>query len=246
MSKIFITYKYGDDQVYQGFLDQKYWAEETNEQTGITTKETKATGRAYVNFLEEIIGKENVLKGEKQDESLKGKSEDQIWEVLKPRVHDSSVTLVVISPSMKVTTEPEQEQWMPNEIRYSLWEVSRGEKTSTSNALLGVILPDITGGYGYIYEKNNCQHCGHIKVLNKKDNTYLFNILKGNIFNRNNDNGNACQGIYCGSSIYDGDHSYLHLVTLEEFIKDGKHQEHIDKVLEIKENKDQYDIEKTM
>lgn len=245
MAKIFITYKYGDDQVFQG-LDQRYWAEETNEQTGITIKETKATGRAYVNFLEEIIGKENVLKGEKQDESLQGKSEDQIWEILKPRVHDSSVTLVVISPRMKDAIEPEHEQWMPNEIRYSLWEVPRGDKTSATNALLGVILPDITGGYGYIYGKSSCPHCANVNLIDKQNNPHLFNILKGNIFNKNEDDGQRCVGGLCATTVYGEGHSYLHLVTLEEFIKDGKHQEHIDKALEIKENKDQYDIEKTM
>jgi len=244
MAKIFISYKYADDQVWQG-LDQGYWAEETDV-FGSVRKETKANVRAYVNYLEEIIGKESILKGEKQDESLKGRSEDQIWEILKPKVHDSSVTLVVISPGMKDHFEPETEQWMPNEIRYSLWEVSRGGRTSTTNALLGVILPDITGTYGYIYEKNSCSHCGHIRMLNKRGNPHLFDILRGNIFNRKNDDGNVCQGAYCNSTIYNEDHSYLHLVTLEEFIKDGKHQEHIDKALEIKENEGLYDVEKTM
>lgn len=244
MAKIFISYKYGDDQVWQG-LDQKYWAEETDKITGVVTRETKATGRAYVNFLEEVIGKENTLKGEKGDESLAGKTEEQIWEILKPRVHDSTVTLVVISPGMK-DSEPEGEQWMPNEIRYSLWEVPRGEKTSATNALLGVIIPGRDGTYNYIYGKSNCPHCSHIRMLNKQANPYLFNILRGNIFNRKEDNGNACSGLYCNSTIYNGDHSYLHLVTLEDFTKDNKSQEHIDKALEIKENKDSYNVEKTM
>ncbi len=147
---------------------------------------------------------------------------------------------------MKNVYEPESEQWIPNEIRYSLWEVERGEKTSATNALLGVIVPNREGNYEYIYGKSNCAHCGHIRMLNKRTNPHLFNILKNNIFNRKNDDGNACQGLSCNSTIYTGDHSYLHLVTLDEFIKDGKYQDHIDKVLEIKENIDQYDVEKTM
>ena len=245
MAKVFISYKYEDDQVWQ-YLDQKYWAEETDNLTGLIKKETKVTGRAYVNFLEEVIGKENILKGEKQDESLKGKSEDQIWEILKPRVHDSSVTLIVISPGMKNLSEPESEQWIPNEIRYSLWEVPRGDKNSTTNALFGVILPNRSGTYEYIYEKSNCSHCGHIRMLNKQTNPHLFNILRGNIFNRKNDKGSKCQSVYCNSTIYNGDHSYLHLVTLEEFLKDGKHQEHIDKAIGIQGNSDNYEIEKTV
>ena len=245
MAKVFISYKYGDDQVWQG-LDQKYWAEETNPETGLVTKETKATGRAYVNLLEEIIGKENILKGEKQDESLEGKSEPQIWEILKPRVHDSSVTLVVISPGMKDFSKPENEQWMPSEIRYSLCEYDRGGRTSATNALVGVVLPDVNGNYEYIFEKSSCQHCSHIRMINKVNNPYLFAVLRGNIFNRKNDDRSTCQGQFCSSVIYNGDHSYMHLVTLNEFIVNGKHQDHIDKALFIKENKELYDIEKTI
>lgn len=245
MAKIFITYKYGDSNIWQG-LDQKYWAEETDVVTGQTIKETEATGRAYVNFLEEVIGKENILKGEKQDESLQGKSEDQIWEILKPRVHDSSITLVVISPGMKSSFEQETDQWMPNEIRYSLCEYDRGGKTSATNALLGIILPDRNGKYDYIYEKSNCDHCGHIRMLNKQSNPYLFNILRGNIFNRKSEEKSSCEGSFCNSIIYNGDHSYLHLVTLDEFIKDGKYQDHINKALELKENQNLYNIEKTI
>ncbi len=245
MAKIFISYKYDDEQVSQG-LDQKYWATETDELSGITVKETKATGRAYVNLLEEIIGKENILKGEKQDESLEGKTDHQIWEILKSRIHDSSITLVVVSKGMKESSQDENGQWIPTEIRYSLWEVSNGGRRSSTNALLGVIIPDCAGRYDYIYGRSSCPHCRDIKVLDKQNNPYLFNILKSNIFNRKNDDGSTCKGELCSLNIYTGDHSYLHLVTLEDFIKDRKHQEYIDKALEIKGNGDRYEIEKTI
>lgn len=244
MAKIFVSYKYGDDQVYQG-LDSKYWAEERDELTGVVTKAVSATGRAYVNYIEELIGRDNIYKGERDGESLKGKSEAQIWELLKPKVHDSTVTLVAISRGMRNMYEPESEQWIPNEIRYSLREQTRGEKTSATNALLGVILPDVDGKYGYIYGKNDCSHCGHIRVLNKQDNPYLFNILKGNIFNHKSGHSGTCSGPFCTSVIYNGDHSYMHLVTLEEFLQAP--QMHIDKAVEIKDKGDQhYEIEKTI
>ena len=54
MAKIFISYKYGDDQVWQG-LDQNYWAVEEDPQTGEDVKIGEATGRAYVNLLEETF-----------------------------------------------------------------------------------------------------------------------------------------------------------------------------------------------
>lgn len=247
MAKIFISYKYADDQVWQG-LSQEFWAEETNDLTGIIRKENKATGRAYVNFLEKIIGKENILKGEKQDESLDRKSEDQVWEILKPRIHDSSITLVVISKGMKDIFQDEEDQWMPTEIRYSLWEISNGGKRSSTNALLGIIIPDNNRSYEYIYKKSDCPHCGHIKVLDKHRNPYLFNIIRRNIFNRKNENTSTCQGAFCNSTIYEGDHSYMHLVTLEEFIKEkDSPQKHIDIALKIKElGEKHYDIEKSI
>lgn len=242
MAKIFISYKYADNQVHQE-LDKKYWAEETNELTGTVIKETKATGRAYVNYLEELIGRDHIYKGEKDDESLDGKNEEQIWEIIKPKVHDSTVTLIAISRGMKETGQ-ENNQWMPHEIRYSLWEVERGDKTSSTNALLGVILPDQYGSYEYIYGKSSCPHCAHVNLIDKHNNPYLFSILKGNIFNRKSGNGQKCLNGLCSTLIYNDGHSYLHLVTLEEFIKD--HQTHIDKALKIKDNCDLYSIEKTI
>lgn len=237
MPKIFVSYKYADDQVYQG-IDYRYWAEEKNEITGELTKAKKATVRAYVNYLEEIIGKDNIYKGERDGESLNGISEPQIWEQLKPKLYDSTVTLVVVSRGMRNPHEPEGAQWIPNEIRYSLREQTRDGRASAVNALLGVILPDVDGGYGYIYSKSDCPHCSHVRMLNKQDNPFLFTILKGNIFNRKSGYSGTCSGSFCNSVIYSGDHSYLHLATLEEFLQAP--QAHIDRAVEIKDQGDQY------
>lgn len=228
--KIFASYKFGDNQVYQG-LDQKYWAEDA----------TEATVRGYVNWIEEVVGRDNIYKGESDGEPLSGKTDDQIWEYLKPMVHDSTVTLVVISPEMKNVFEAEKDQWIPQEVRYSLWEVERGDKTSTTNALLGVVLPDRNNSYDYVWSKSNCAHCQHIPILNKE---HFFNILKGNIFNKKGDDGMLCQGATCYSRIYDGDHSYLHLVSFQNFIDSPSM--HLDKALEIQDKNDEYEIEKSI
>ena len=228
--KIFASYKFGDSQVYQG-LDRKFWAKNASE----------ATVRGYVNWIEEVVGKDNIYKGESDGEPLAGKTDDQIWEYLKPMVHDSSVTLVVISPGMRNIFEPESEQWIPQEVRYSLWEVDRGDKTSTTNALLGVVLPDRNNSYSYVWGRSSCAHCQHIPMLNKE---HFFNILKGNIFNRKGDDGNVCQGTLCYSRIYDGDHSYLHLVRFPDFI--SAPNTYIGKALKIQGKKDEYDVEKSI
>lgn len=228
--KIFVSYKYGDNMVDQR-LDRKYWADDA----------TEATGRGYANYFEELIGKEHVYKGESDEESLEGKTDEQIWEYLKPRVHDSSVTLIVISPGIKNTYESEESQWIPQEVRYSLWEVERGDKTSATNALLGVILPDRNGSYEYIWGKSNCAHCQHIRMF-KRDS--LFSILHKNVFNKKSDNGKQCQGPLCYSTIYDGDHSYLHLINFDEFISNPN--THIEKALEIQGKIAEYEVEKTI
>lgn len=240
MAKIFISYKYGDDQVSQD-IDDKYWAIETDAY-GNEVRETKATGRAYVNKLEEVLGKDNILKGEKQDESLEGKSEPQIWELLKPRVHDSSITLALITRGMKEGGVAEKDQWIPNEIRYSLWEQERGGKNSLTNGLLGVIVPDRNGNYDHVYGQSDCTCCQNIQILKKYNNPYLFEILKGNIFNKKHDNGRKCDG--CSMRIYNGNHSYLKLVKWDEFIKDNNYEDYIKVVEDIKNEKDNYDIQK--
>jgi len=229
-NKIFVSHKFGDNQVDQS-LDQKYWAEDANE----------ATGRGYVNRIEEVVGQDNIYKGESDGESLVGKIDKQIWEYLKPKIHDSTVTIVAISRGMKDVSTVEADQWIPQEIRYSLWENDRGGRTSVTNALLGVIIPDRGGGIGYVWGNGNCDNCRNISIL-KVD--CLFGILHRNIFNKKADKGQQCRGLFCGTRIFTGNHSYLHLISFDEFIKDP--DTHITKALEIQTNKDNYDIEKTI
>lgn len=87
-------------------------------------------------------------------------SDDTIWEKLKDRIYDSSVTVIFISPEMKEIWKEEKDQWIPWEISYSLKETSRKNKngdpvTSKSNAMLAVVLPDENGSYSYYLEKSN-------------------------------------------------------------------------------------------
>lgn len=66
---------------------------------------------------------------------------------------------------MKESGKWQKSQWIPWEISYSLRETTRNDRTSHSNAILAVILPDKSGSYNY-YDK-----------------TKLFPILKDNIDN---------------------------------------------------------------
>ena len=146
--KIFVSYKFADNQVENLSIYEN------------------STVRDYVTKFEEILDpSDNIYKGESDGEDLSNLSEATIWEKLKDRIYDSSVTIVFISPGMKESWKTERNQWIPWEISYSLKEVSRKNKngdaiTSRSNAMLAVVLPDENGSYSYYLESRNCCNNG--------------------------------------------------------------------------------------
>lgn len=148
--KIFVSYKYKDRDV-----------------AALPGIEPFTWCRDYVDYIDtHIIGPSgNIYKGEDNDEDLSYKSDDYIWEHLKSKIYDSTLTIVLISPNMKEPSKWQRSQWIPWEISYSLRETKRNDKTSHNNAILAVILPDRHESYAY-YRKDN-----------------LFPILKSNIDN---------------------------------------------------------------
>lgn len=133
--KIFVSYKYKDNQVRNLSIYEN------------------STVRDYVTKFEEVLDpSDNIYKGESEGEDLSLLSEGTIWEKLKNRIYDSSVTVIFISPGMKESWNSEKNQWIPWEISYSLKETSRKNKngdaiTSRTNAMLAVVLPDENGSY---------------------------------------------------------------------------------------------------
>lgn len=120
----------------------------------------------YVDYIKnKVLCDDDIYKGENSDEDISSWSEDAIWNHLKNKIYDSTLTIVLISPNMKETGKWQRSQWIPWEISFSVRETTRNNRTSHRNALLGVILPDKSGSYDY-YNKNN-----------------LFPILKSNIEN---------------------------------------------------------------
>ena len=133
--KIFISYKYWDNDVYSvpKFSDS-------------TPKV-----RDYVSWLEENFQNrtEHYYKGEKDNQDLSQYSKEYIWGQLKDKIFDSSITIVLISPNMKKTYCTEKSQWIPQEISYSLRVTPRSSYTSQRNAVLAVVLPNKNGSYNY-------------------------------------------------------------------------------------------------
>ena len=78
-----------------------------------------STVRDYIDKFEKVLdSSDNIFKGESEEEDLSNLSDDTIWEKLKDRIYDSSVTIVFISPGMKENYEKDRNQWIPWEISY--------------------------------------------------------------------------------------------------------------------------------
>ena len=193
------------------------------------------TVRDYVDVIEHYLDRtDDIYKGESDDEDLSGFSEDTIWEKLKNRIYDSSVTIVLISPNMKENRRWERSQWIPWEISYSLKEKERSDRISRSNAVFAVVLPDRNGSYEYFIKNNLCCNVG-CSIYNID---ILFNILKKNMFNQKRKQ--VTQSCYKGIRFCYGDSSYIQVVTWDEFANNA--QSVINKAIEIKNKIDEYDI----
>ena len=224
--KIFVSYKYADSDVKN--ISGHYYPADTV--------------RAYVDKLADYISEtsEHIYKGEDDGEDLSKLSDDTIWEKLKDRIYDSTLTIVMISPGMRESWKADRDQWIPWEISYSLKEVSRKNRngrmvSSFSNAMLAIVLPDKQGSYSY-YTYNNS--CCQTKCRTLRTDT-LFKIMRDNMFNIKSPNANVCNN---NSKIYHGDSSYIASVKWEDFVKDP--EGYIHKAYDIQSKINQYDITK--
>ena len=120
-SKVFVSYKYADDNV--AHLYSPLYSPYTY---------TRTTVRSYVDdFIRRAKNAGCVVyKGERADEDLSYLKEDTIWQKLKGKIYDSTVTIVFISPNMREPYRKESDQWIPWEIAFSLRETTRSDRTS--------------------------------------------------------------------------------------------------------------------
>lgn len=147
------------------FISYKYWDNDVASVPRFSDYNPKV--RDYVSWLEDKFTNrtEHYYKGEKDNQDLSDYSENYIWDQLKEKIFDSSITIVLISPNMKEPRRWDKSQWIPWEISYSLRKTWRSSYTSQRNAVLGVVLPDKNNSYSYY------------------SNMRLFSILEKNISN---------------------------------------------------------------
>ena len=229
MAKIFISYKYADKCVRQNRsynnLDWLLGVEGGN----------YLTARDYVTHLMGQVLTDHTNKAEKDNEDLGVLTEDVIQKKLSDRIYDSTVTIVLISKKMKEEQE-EKNQWISWEISYSLKEKTREDRTSYTNGILAIALPDENGSYDHAVVNKTCG-------LRSWRTDSFFQIVGKNMFNKIDANHSDCR--QCYSKHHHGtDHSYIHPVKWDDFVKD--HNRYINIVLDLKDRLDEFDLTKAL
>lgn len=217
--KIFVSYKYADRGVHPLLS------------SGIFT-----TARHYVDeIISHLDYNDHIYKGENDNESLQDFKDETIETKLKSKIHDSTITIVLISKNMVDPYVAESEQWIPWEISYSLKEITRNGRTSFTNAILAVVIPDEIGSYSYAVNHHRC-----VIVWNTGN---FFEIIASNMFNRNQKNQTPCSS--CNNSHHRGsDHSYIHPVRWVDFISNVNG--YIETATQIQSKAHEYSLRKTI
>jgi hypothetical protein len=168
-------------------------------------------------------------KGETSDSpDLTDTTTENIKKHLKDMIWETSVTIVIISPNIK------KSKWINWEIEYSLKDISRNDKTSRSNGIVGVVMK-YNGGYEWLRRKEINQD-GHISTFTDKKKLYPIIIN-----NRCNQNPKQYLCKKC-KTIDPLIGSYISLIDEEIFLSSP--QKYIDNAFEKSRNIGRYTIVK--
>lgn len=179
----------------------------------------------------EALGNDAMFyKGETSDSpDLSDTSTGNIKRALCNMMYDTSVTIVIISPHMK------ESKWIDWEIEYCLKNITRKDRTSHTNGVVGVIMK-CNGGYDWFKHSNrNFDGC----LTSYYDERYLYEIIKNNRFNQNPKQ--YCCPICKTVNTLTG--SYISFVEEDAFINNPQY--YIDNAYDKSENDaDGYDLVK--
>lgn len=168
------------------------------------------------------LGKDaTYYQGETSDSpDLSDTSTENIKRNLKDMMYGTSVTIVIISPNMK------KSKWIDWEIEYCLKNITRQDRTSQTNGVVGVVMK-VNGGYDWLRPTHrNLDGCVSIST----NDSYLYDIIKKNRFNQNPKeySCNICQTVNSLTG------SYISLVNEDDFLNDP--QKYIDNAYDKSEN----------
>lgn len=126
-------------------------------------------------ILEKLGKDSNYYQGETSESpDISDTTTENIKRRLKDMIYSTSVTIVIISPNIR------KSKWIDWEIEYSLKEITRQDKTSRSNGIVGVIMK-CNEGYDWLIEnKKSSDGCSYTSYKNDK----LFRIISENRFNK--------------------------------------------------------------
>lgn len=167
------------------------------------------------NLRDEIIEKlgddASYYQGETADSpDLTDTSVENIKENLKDMIFGTSVTIVIISPNLKYS------KWVDWEIEYSLKEYKRGDTTSRTNGIVGVVMK-VNGNYDWLISSfQNPDGCSTRSI----DNSKLYNIIKENRFNLNTANKYSCPTCKTFDQL---NGSYVSLIEEDRFLNNPQH-----------------------
>jgi len=224
---IFVSYKYGDADVRAI----------QRPGSGLVSF-VPTTARDYVDQLAaHLDANDHIYKGENDNESLAGFKNETIESKLREKIFGTSITIVLISKNMKDPNLSEDDQWIPWEVSYSLKEMTKGGRTSRTNGMLAVVLPDKNGGYGYFVNPICPNGC----LIWQTGST--FQIMAKNMFNRKRPNTFYCSNHPNSGVVYSGnDHSYMYPVKWDDFIPNMNW--YIDLAAQLSQNVGDYEIVK--
>jgi len=225
--KIFVSYKY-----YDTLVAPIPELEDADDVSG--------TCRDYVDMTMGLLEGIEIYKGETDDQDLSQFKDTTIKTRLKEKIRDSTVTIVMISKGMKETRE-ESTQWIPWEIKYSLYESVFDGRKKIPNGLIAVIIPDENHSYDHFYQKNDCEHCNTVTHKTNEQ----FKIIKHNMFNKKKPTTTSCPSIYHESTSHQGnDYSYMLPVKWHDFVVNPSM--YVDLAIDRRQRIDEYNIRKVV
>lgn len=174
--------------------------------TFISYKYSEAT-RLRDRIIEAMGEDATYYKGEtKESPDRSEQAEGTIEKALTDMMFDTSVTIVIISPHMK------ESNWIDWEISYCLKKITRKDRTSHRNGLVGVIMK-VNNSYDWFkYQHTNADGCSVSNYHTEK----VYDIINDNRYNQE-PKVYSCNTCKCFNALTG---SYIAFVEEDDFLAD--------------------------